>query len=233
MGPVMRKRARVAFGGLALSLLPVLAAAQAGAAPKTLGGAGAAKGALMTRGELRTCLKEQGAQQARAAELEQRRAEIRAEADAVRKQKESVQAERDAYAAKAEQAQGFKARVQAHGERVALYNQQVKEFTDNPPRGADAERQRGQMEAEGDALAKADAAIKAEAAQWTATIEPLRATLAEHVQAQQAAAAAAIEHHRAFNDEAKAHDDQLAAWQARCGNRPYLEADEKAVRAGK
>lgn len=229
----MRKRARVVLGGLALGLLPALAAAQAGAAPKTLGGAGAAKGAVMTRSELRACLKEQGAQKARAAELEQRRGEIRAEADAVRQQKESVQAERDAYAAKAAQAQAFNARVQAHGERVALYNQQVKDFTDHPPKGADAERQRGQIEAEGEALAKADAAIKAEAAQWTATTDSLRAALAEHVRAQQAAAAAAIEHHRAFNDDAKAYDDQLTDWQARCGNRPYLEADEKALRAEK
>jgi len=208
------------LAGIALCLLPMLAAAQAGPAAKTLGGAAAGKGAVMTRTELRACLKEQGAQQARAAELEQRRAGIRAEADAVRKQKESLQAERDAYAAKAAQAQAFQANVQAHGERVALYNQRVKEFTDNPPKGADAERLRGQIDAEGDALAKADAAIKAEAAQWAATIEPLRATLAEHVQAQQAAAAAAIEHHRAFNDEAKAFDDQVAAWQARCGDRP-------------
>lgn len=229
----MRKRARVALGGLALGLLPALAAAQAGGVPKTLGGAGAAKGTVMTRSELRVCLKEQAAQKARAAELEQRRAGINEEAEAVRQQKEAVQAERDALAAKAEQAQAFKGRVQAHGERVSLYNQLVKDFTDNPPKGADAERQRGQIEAEGDALVKADAAIKAEAAQWTISVDALRARLAEHVQAQQAAAAAAIEHHQAFNDDAKAYEDALTAWQARCGNRPYLESDERAVRAGK
>lgn len=221
-------RAAVAVCVPALALAPWAHAA--GAATKTLAGQGAVQGKLMTRDELRACVKEQRAQQARAAELEARRGEIAAEADAVRMQKAAVQAERDAFAAKLAGIQAFNERVTAHGERVAIYNQRSKEFNENPPRGADAQRQRGQLEAEGEALAQADAAIKAEAAEWAA-LEPVRATLAERVRAQQAAAAAAIEHHRAFNDDAKAHDDGLTAWQGRCGNRPYLVSDDKVVRA--
>ncbi|MEK8032684.1 hypothetical protein AACH06_17835 [Ideonella sp. DXS29W] len=218
----------------ALALLALLAGpswAQSGA--KTLGGGAAAKGTMLTRDELRACLKEQRAQTARVAELEQRRAEIAAEADAVRQQKEAVQAERDAFAAMAAQVQAFKEKVKAHGERVAVYNQRLKEFQDDPPRGVDAERQRGQLEAEGAAVAQADAAIKAEAAQWSAKVEPARAALTEHTQAQQAAANAAIEHNRVFNEAVQAQDEQIAAWKQRCGNRPYKEADEKAIRAEK
>lgn len=211
---------------LALGFAASAALAQAAGA-KSLGG-NAAKGATMSKAELRACLKEQQDQQARAAALEKRRVEVAAEAEAVRKQKDAVQAERDGLVART---QAFNDRVKAHGERVVLYNQRLKEFQDNPPRGPDAERERGQLEAEGEAVAKADAAIKAEGAQWSSTIEAARAALAERVRAQQAAAAEAIEHHRAFNDEVKAYDDALAAWQERCGNRPYREADEKAVRA--
>jgi hypothetical protein len=209
---------------------PQVALAQAGA--KTLGGEAPAKGGtMMTRDELRACLKEQQAQAGQVAELEKRRAEIATEAEAVRRQKEAVQAERDAFAAMAAQVQAFKEKVKAHGERVAIYNQRTKAFKEEPPRGAEAERERGQLEAEGDAVAKADAEIKAEAAQWTAKVEPARAALTEHTQSQQAAANAAIEHNRVFNEAVKVQEDQLAAWKQRCGNRPYREADEKAIRA--
>lgn len=224
-------------GAAAVALMLACAwplAAMAQAAGKTLGGDAPAKGGtMMTRDELRNCLKEQQAQAAQVAELEKRRAEIAAEADAVRQQKDAVQAERDAFAAMATQVQAFKERVKAHGERVALYNERTKAFKDNPPRGADAERELGQLEAEGAAVTQTDAAIKAEAAQWAAKVEPARAALTERTQSQQAAASAAIEHHRAFNEAVKAHDEQLTAWKQRCGNRPYREADEKAILSGK
>lgn len=209
---------------------PVPVASQTAA--KTLGGGTAAKGgALMTRDELRACLKEQQAQAVQVSELEKRRAEIVAEADAVRQQKDAVQAEREAFATMATEVQAFKEKVKAHGERVAIYNQRAKTFKEDPPK--DAERERGQLEAEGEAVSRADAAIKAEAAQWTAKVEPARAALTEHTQSQQAAANAAIEHNRAFNEAAKSQEDQLAAWRQRCGDRAYREADEKAIRAEK
>lgn len=201
-----------------------------GDAAKTLGGGDAAKGtALMTRDELRACLKERQAQTVQVAELEKRRADVVAEADAVRKQKDAVQAERDAYAAMANEVQAFKEKVKAHGERLAIYNQRVKAFKETPP-VKDAERERGQLEAEGEAISQADVAIKAEAAQWTAKAEPARAALTEHTQAQQAAAALAIEHDRAYTEAASAQEQQLAAWKQRCGDRSYREADEKAVK---
>lgn len=230
----MRGRLIVGAGCAVLVLsLAVPWAAQAQTAAKTLNGDAPAKGAMMSRDELRACLKEQGAQKARSAELDKRRAEVEAEIAAVRRQKEAVQAERDAYAAKAAEVQAFKEKVKQHGERLALYNQRVKEFRENPPKPADVERERGQIEGEADALAKADEAIKAEAAQWTALMEPARAALSEHTQAQQAAAATATEHNRVLDEEIKVFDDELVAWKQRCGNRPYREADEKAIRAGK
>jgi predicted nucleic acid-binding Zn-ribbon protein len=223
----------IRISALALAAVPALAVAQSGVSSNALGGSAPAKGALMTRDELRVCIKEQQAQQSRAAELERRRGEVAAEADAVRRQAGDVQAERDAYQAKVTAAQAFKERVKAHGERVALYNQRLKDFQENPPKGPDAERQRGLLEGEGDAVAKADAAIKVEAAQVTGPLEQARNTLTTHAQAQSAAASAANDHNRQFNDEAKALDDQLSHWRQRCGNRPYRDADERAVRAEK
>jgi hypothetical protein len=214
---------------LALVLAAVGTAGQAQSAGKSLGGK-APQGKLMTRDELRACMKERQSQQARAAELEKRRVDIAAEVEAVNRQKAEVQAERDAYNAKAAEGQAFTNRVKAHGERVAQYNQRVKDFQDKPPK--DAERIRGQLEAEGEAVAQADAAIKAEAEKWGA-MEPVRTALNEHVQAQQVAAAAAIDHRRALNDDITGYDQALAQWTVRCGDRPYREDDEKAIRAGK
>ena len=224
-------RIRAACAALALSVLPLLAAAQAGVAGKALSGKAPSKGALLTRDELRACIKEQQAQTAQAATMEKRRAEIDAAAAAVRQQAQEVQAEREAYQAKADTAQSLKERLKAHGERVAVYNRRFKEFQDNPPKGADAERDRGQLEAEGAAVTKADAAIKDEAVQFNATLEMMRRTLASNAQAQSAAAEAANARNRAFNDEAATHEAAVDAWKQRCGSRPYRDADEKAIRA--
>lgn len=220
--------ARHLLGALALLCLwPQLGTA----ADKTLGGsAGAPKGAMLTRDELRVCIKQQQAQQARLAELERQRDAVAAEADAVRQQKQDVQAERDAYQARLDAAQ---ARIKAHGERVAQYNQRLKSFQDDPPKGKDAEYQRGLLEGEGDAIAKADAAIKADAARMSAELDQARQQVVSHAQAQAAAAASANEHNRQFNADAKAYDDELEDWKQRCGSRPYKDADERAVRAGK
>ena len=219
--------ARHFIGALALLCLwPQLGTA----ADKTLGGGAAPKGAMLTRDELRACIKQQQAQQSRASDLERRRGELATEAEAVRKQKQDVQAERDAYQARVD---AFQARIKAHGERVTQYNQRLKDFQDNPPTGKDAEFQRGVLEGEGDAVAKADAALKADAPRVNAELDQTRQTLVAHAQAQATAAAAANERNRQFNADAKAHDDELEDWKQRCGNRPYSEADERAVRAGK
>lgn len=220
-------KARLVAGALALLCLwPQLGSA----ADKTLGGGTATpKGAMLTRDELRVCIKQQQAQQARLGELERQRDAVAAEAEAVRKQKQDVQAERDAYQARLDTAQ---ARIKAHGERVAQYNQRLKAFQDDPPKGKDAEYQRGVLEGEGDAIAKADAAIKAEAARMSAELDQARQTVVSHAQAQAAAAASANELNRQFNTDAKAYDDELEDWKQRCGNRPYKEGDERAVRAG-
>jgi len=215
---------------LAITLAAAGTACQAQSAGKSLGGK-APQGKLMTRDELRVCMKERQSQQARAADLEKRRVDIAAEVEAVNRQKAEVQAERDAFNAKVAEGRAFDERVKAHGERVAEFNQRVKAFQDKPPK--DAERVRGQLEAEGEAVAQADTAIKAEAEKWTTTMEPARTALNEHIQAQQAAAAAAIEHRRVLNEDITAYDQSLATWTLSCGNRPYREEDEKAVRAGK
>ncbi|HEV8689029.1 MAG TPA: hypothetical protein VGQ91_01940 [Ideonella sp.] len=225
----------MSFRGLAalMCALPLVALGQAGVASKALSGNTPGKGTLLTREELRTCIKEQQGQSLQATALEKRRGEIDAEAAAVRKQAGEVQAERDAYQAQGQAAQALKERLKAHGERVALYNQRFKEFQDNPPKGANAERERGQLEAEGAAVAQADAAIKSEAVQFNATLDLMRRELAAHAQAHSAAATLANEHNRAFNDEVAARDAAVEAWKQRCGNRPYRDADEKAVRAEK
>jgi hypothetical protein len=223
----------VALAALALSMWPLVVAAQAGVSGKALGGNAPAKGTVMTRDELRACIKEQQAQNAQAATLEKRRTEIDAEAAAVRQQADAVQAEKAAFQAKANEAPAMKERLKVHGERVAIYNQRLKEFQDNPPKGASAERDRGQLEAEGEAVAKADEAIKAEAVQFNANLEMLRSGLNSSAKVQAAAAAKANEHSRSFNDEVTAYDTAVEAWKQRCGNRPYRDADEKAVRAEK
>lgn len=217
--------ARHLLGGLALCLWPLLGAA----ADKTLGGGGTAKGAMLTRDELRVCIQQQQAQQRRAGDLERRRSELAGEADAVRRRQQDVQAERDAYQA---QADAFQARIKAHGQRVTQYNQRLQDFRDNPPKGKDAEYQRGLIEGEGDAVAKADAALKADAPRVNAELEQARQRLVAHAQAQVDAAAAANERNRQFNADAKAYDDELEDWKQRCGNRPFKDADERAVRAG-
>jgi predicted nucleic acid-binding Zn-ribbon protein len=208
-----------------------LAAAQPGVAGQGLGGGGAAKGALMTRAELRACLIEQGEQQRRAAELERRRGELDKETAAVRQQLAEVQAERVAFGSWQRASQAFKDKVQQHAERVSLYNQQVKAFQASSPKAEGAERERGQLEAEADALAQAEAAIKAEGEALDATIAKARTSLVGRAEAQASAASAVNDGNRRFHEDAQSHDAAVDSWTRRCGGRPYTIADEKAVRA--
>jgi hypothetical protein len=204
-----------------------------GAAAKSLTGQAPGKGALMSRGELRVCLTEQAAQRSRGEDMERRRVEVAAEAGTARRLKDEAQAERDAYQVRANQAQAFKARAKAHGERVEVYNKRFTEFQASPPVGAGAERERGQLEGEGDALAKAEAALKAEGAQLDAQLEQGRVAMNQRIQAQQAAALAATERSKTFDAEVATFNTQVDDWRQRCGDRPYREADEKAIRAGR
>lgn len=224
-------RAALAFmlgGGVAAGA----AVAQTGVADKALSGEAPAQGAVMTRDELRACLKDQQAQQQRAQALEQRRGEVDRDAAAVRLQLADVQADRLAFGGWQRSSEAFKQRLAQHGQRVSLYNQRLKAFQETALTAKGAQRERGELEAEAEALARADAALKAEGAQLDATIAQARASLTAKAQAQATAASAANAANRQFNDDAQAHDAAVAAWKANCGGRPYRSADEQAVRSG-
>lgn len=203
---------------------------QGGVAGKALGGA-AASGKPLSRDELRVCLADQARQQQRAAELEQRRGEVNRQAEAARTQLAEVQAERLAYGSWQRAAQALEQCAQQHGARVKVFNQRVQAFQESRPTAAGAQRERGELEAEAEALAKADAALKAEGAQLDANAAQARATLTARAQAQASAASAANAANQQFNADAQAHETEVTGWQQRCGSRPYLVADEQAVRA--
>lgn len=208
---------------------PVMAQA-AGVAGKALGG-DAAKGTLLTREELRACLTQQADHAQRAELLEKRRNEASMQSAAARQQLAEVQAERLAFGSWQRASQALNERVQQHSQRVAQYNQRVKAFQESRPTAAGAERERGQIEAEAEALAQAEAALKAEAAQLDANIAQARSALTARAQAQASAASAANATNAQIATDTDALAGELAAWQQRCGSRPYLVADEKAIRA--
>lgn len=223
---------RAALSSAFAGLVATGAVAQSGVAGKALSGEAPAQGAVMTRDELRACLKDQQAQQQRAQALEQRRGELDREAAAVRQQLADVQADRLAFGGWQRSSEAFKLRLAQHGERVSLFNRRVKAFQETALTAKGAERERGEIEAEAEALARADAALKAEGAQLDVTIAQARASLTAKAEAQATAASAANTANRQFNDEVQAHEAALAAWKASCGSRPYRSADEQAIRSG-
>lgn len=229
----MRRRLlRWAAGLAACALAAAAPAQQPGVAGKALNGEAPAQGELLSRDELRACLKEQQEQHQQAAALERRRGELGQEAATVRQQLAEVQADRLAFGGWQRASEAFKQRLQQHGQRVVLFNQRVKAFQETALTAKGAERERGEIEAEAEALARADADLKAEGAQLDATIAQARTALAAKAQAQAAAASAANTGNQRFNEEVQAHEAALAGWKVRCGSRPYRTADEGAVRAG-
>lgn len=188
---------------------------------------------LMTRDELRVCLSRSDELVARRQQIEREDAALLAErkvldalADELRRNHEVIRAE-------SEQKQAaFKARADQLTARVTAFRDKTAE--DKSGRGR--VQSRSELEALERERVQLDTDIKALNADRDVLIKELEARTDGHnvkVTERDQKIAVFTERHRVYKSFVEKHEAEGETWRRECGDRPYREDDEKAIRAGK
>jgi chromosome segregation ATPase len=215
---------------------PGRAGAAAAAPAASARGFGNARGALLTRDELRACFaqedalkKKLAAQEAARAPLEQDKKVIAEEQSAMRAERAKLQGGELPAAIAA-----FTTRSNTFNERRMRWEARLKEFND-AGRSAKTE-ERDALEAERLELEKERTALEAERTRLQAQQdERAQGTQAFNVRVKALDARVDEWNKRshAWNDANVALEAERGEWVTNCGNRRYREEDEIAIRSGK
>jgi Spy/CpxP family protein refolding chaperone len=233
------KNPSLAAAGMLLALAASLAVAQTApakkpatkSAGKTLGGNAAGGGKLMTRDELRTCLKRLDDVNQGGKDIEALRPVLDRERDELKAAGEALKTERAALDAQLVSVREWEVKMRAHAADIEAFNKRSAAAADAP---------RNQQD-------KIAADLKSDRERLQKDREVLSVDEAKLVPVYQANA-------KAYNERAVARDTKVTDWNARntaavdaavkqqearalwlseCANRPYLDDDEKAIKAGK
>jgi predicted nucleic acid-binding Zn-ribbon protein len=208
---------------------PVLAQADT----KTLSGKSSGSGKVLTRDELRACMKQQASLATRKTELETRQNAVAAERDQVQKDTEAIKAEQGSLSSRKEAVDSLNARMTAYAAKVKDLQQRSDEFEKSGRGGPTAERERRKLEKEAADIKKEEAELNAERDKLQAGGTEAVAKINAKVEAQQQAAQAWNDKSKKLAADQQAYEDERIAWIDNCGNRRYREDDEKAIKSGK
>jgi chromosome segregation ATPase len=210
-------------------VLPASPAVKA-AGPKTLGGK-APVGKMLTREELRTCLKRLDGVNAANKDLEQRRGLLDKEKEDLVKSGDALKAERADVDAKLAAVRDWEGRMRAHGVEIETFNQRLK-AADEGPR-AKREEMAKEFDAERDRLAKARVPLGEDEARLVPVYQNAVKAYNERAQARDAVVSEWNGRNKAINEQSLKQEEDRSAWLAECANRPYREDDEIAIKKGK
>jgi chromosome segregation ATPase len=196
----------------------------------TLGGGNGGRGRpLMTRDELRTCLRQQD-------QLAKERDDAEAERQAVEADKASLLAAQqghEAEVAKVEAARksvtDLNARYKAHAERVAAYNERTQAVKDLS--GQQAERELKRLANDRADLQRGQAELEASRAALPDTAE-LFNRFNTQGKALEQRAAAWNQRNEALTTKVRAVNNERENWLSDCADRRYREEDHAAIQRG-
>ena len=214
------------------SALPTKPAADA----KTLGGNAtttASKDAkLLTRDELRQCMKQRDTLSTRLTQLDGERATLDGERNGLREEQDKMRTEREGLGGVKASVATLNDRVKVFQEQVDAFNKRVTLFKEANPSGKEGERQREDINREGEALQKRQAELQVDR----------DALLAKGEEATKAfnARAAVVDQRVAdwnqrngkINEASGALKNEREIWVSECGDRRFREDDEKAILKG-
>ena len=200
------------------------------AGPKTLGGK-APVGKMLTRDELRTCLKRLDGVNAGTKDLEQRRAALDKEKEDLVKSGDALKADRADADAKLATVRDWEGRMRTHGAEIETFNQRLK-AADEGPR-AKREELAKEFEAERERLAKARLPLTEEEARVVPAYQNAVKAYNEKATARDAVVADWNGRNKTMNEQSAKQEDDRSAWLVECANRPYREYDEIAIKSGK
>jgi len=200
-------------------------------AAKTLNGKAAGNGKLMTRDELRSCLKRlddlnQGGKDVDALRpaLDRERDELKATGEALKTERVEV----DRQAADVKQ---WNDRTRALGAEIEDFNKRSGAVQDAPrdqqPKLAE------DLKSDRERLQKSREALAADEARLVPTYQSTAKAYNERALARDAKVEDWNKRNAAAGDASVKQQEERALWLNECANRPYREDDEKAIKAGK
>lgn len=219
---------------VALLVAPMMASlpAQAQTAPKTgsLGG-GTGSGPVMTRDELRTCLKQKDEIAARTAALDSSRKALEADKAAIVAETEALKAERGGIDNTRGDVEAINAQQQKVSERIEDWNVRMKAFEAEGRTGPIADRMRRALLREKADLEKENDAL--EAKRGNTKLDPASAQrYNERAAAAEQKVVAWNQRNAAAVKESEGLLQEKDLWTSECANRRYREDDEIAIKKG-
>lgn len=219
--------------GVALVAAVVHAPVMAQAADtKTLSGK-SGSGKVMTREELRTCMKQQESLATRKTELDTRQTTLTAQRADIQKETEAIKAEQEGLSSRKGAVDSLNARMTAYSDKVKDLNQRREDFERSGRGGPNAERERRKLDKEDADLKKEGTDLNAERDKLEAGGNDAVNKLNARVDAQQQKAQAWNDNSKQLTKDQQTYEDDRINWVDSCGNRRYKEDDEKAIKAGK
>lgn len=200
-------------------------------AGKTLGGSTAGSGKLMTRDELRTCLKRLDDLNKEVKDIETRRPLLDRERDELKASGELLKAERAELDRQLAAVREWENRIRAHRAEVESFNQRSAALQEAPRN--QQEKLAEELKDDRERLQKAREALATEEATLVPAYQNTVKTYNERATLRDAKVADWNQRNGAAVDAAVKQQEARALWLNECANRPYLEDDEKAVKAGK
>lgn len=200
------------------------------AGSKTLGGK-APVGKLLTRDELRTCLKRLDGVNVSSKELEQRRIALDKEKEDLVKSGDALKADRADVDTKLAAVRDWEGRMRAHGAEVETFNQRMK-AADEAPR-AKREELAKEFDAERERLGKARVPLGEEEARLVPVYQSAVKGYNDKALARDAVVADWNGRNKAINEQSLKQEEDRSAWLSECANRPYREDDEIAIKKDK
>jgi chromosome segregation ATPase len=198
--------------------------------PRTLGGK-APVGKMLTRDELRTCLKRLDDVNAGSKDLEARRAALDKEKDELTKSGDALKAERADVEVKLAAVRDWEQRMRAYGAEIEAFNQRLKAAESAPAN--QRETLVKELDVERERLTKARAPLADEEARLVPAYQNAVKGYNEKAQARDAQVADWNNRNKTLNEAAGKHEDERSSWLTDCANRPYREDDEIAIKRGR
>ena len=195
-------------------------------------GNGTGSGPVLTREELRACLKQEADVRSRLPESDARRVALDKERAGFSAEQEALKADRAALA-DTRDVEALRARIAAFTTKADDVNKRVAEFELAQRTGPQAERLKSLLARERLELDAERKALEADAETTNAAGKDRIAAFNTRVAAIDARVADWNVRNNQLNKDAQALEDDRLAWIDACQNRRYREDDETAIRSGK
>lgn len=198
---------------------------------KTLDGKGAPSGKMLTRDELRQCMKRLEDLNAGAKPIETSRTALDAERAELGKAGDALKLEREDIDRKLAAVREWEGRVRAHRDAIEAYNRKSATLAEAPKDQKEALQ--AQLSAESARLGMSQATLSADEARLVPVYQDAVKAYNVKAEARDAKVGDWNTRNAAANETSRKHEDARLSWLDECANRPYREDDEIAIKKAK